>query len=52
MLDQIGIDSLLHTLLRHGGDIVASGAQDFLPALTEVLIELEFHATGSSGTVT
>jgi len=39
-------------LFSHGRDIVAGGAQDFLSALTEILIELEFHAAGSNGTVT
>ena len=31
---------------------VTGGTQDLLAPLAEILVELEFHAAGSSGTVT
>jgi hypothetical protein len=52
VFDQLGVNGLLHALPGHRGDVVAGGAQYFLPVQTEILIELEFHAAGSSGTVT
>jgi hypothetical protein len=33
-------------------ECMTGGAQDLPAALAEVLVELEFHAAGSSGTVT
>jgi len=50
--DQVRIAALLHVLFRHGRNIMAGSAQNLPAALTEILVELEFHAAGSRGTVT
>ena len=52
MPNQIRVAAFLHPLLRDGRDIMTRGAQNILATLAKVLVELEFHATGSSGTVT
>lgn len=52
MRNQIRVAAFLHPLLRDGRDIMTRGAQDVLATLAEVFVELEFHAAGSSGTVT
>ena len=39
-------------LLGNGADIMTCGDEEGLAAQAEVLVELEFHAAGSSGTLT